>query len=258
MRVIPVIDVMNGVVVHAVGGRRDEYRPIASRLTDSIQPVDVARALIEACRPSELYLADLDAIRGAKPALDMYRAILHLGVRLWVDAGVCSISDSMLVAETACDVVASLETVASPEELGEIVAAVGPDRVVFSLDLSDGLPLREWPTLAYRVRWPKMPIAKAEKPRPYSGGEPLDIVSAAVEFGITRLIVLDLSHVGGGRGTGTEDLCSVITSTFPHVEVISGGGVSGIDEIRQLAAVGVKGVLIASALHDKRLRSTQY
>ena len=32
MRIIPVLDLMNGVAVRAVGGRRSEYRPLVSRL----------------------------------------------------------------------------------------------------------------------------------------------------------------------------------------------------------------------------------
>ena len=59
-RIIPVIDVMGGQVVRAVGGRRSEYRPIVSKLTDSTEPVEVAKALLGATGVGEIYLADLD------------------------------------------------------------------------------------------------------------------------------------------------------------------------------------------------------
>ncbi|MBO0697666.1 MAG: hypothetical protein J2P46_04680 [Zavarzinella sp.] len=227
MRLIPVLDVMNGVVVRGVGGRREEYRPVKSRLTSSTDPVEVARALTDAFRPRELYLADLDAIRGAPPALDLYRGIMDLGVRLWVDAGVRDASQARPVADAGCDVVAGLETVPGPEVLREIVAAVGAERVVFSLDLRDGVPLRAWPSSP---------------------------VSAAVASGITRLIVLDLARVGGGAGTGTGDLCREIASRYPQVEVIAGGGIAGRDDVRRLESIGVRGVLVASALHDGRIK----
>ena len=35
MRIVPVIDLMGGCVVHARGGRRETYRPIRSALTAS-------------------------------------------------------------------------------------------------------------------------------------------------------------------------------------------------------------------------------
>jgi phosphoribosylformimino-5-aminoimidazole carboxamide ribotide isomerase len=227
VRIIPVIDVLNGIVVHAVGGRRHEYKPIVSQLTSSVEPVEVARALVSAFQPSEMYLADLDAIGGADLAVDLYRAILRLGVRLWVDAGVADAVMAMRVAEFGCDVVAGLETVPGPEKLSKIVAAVRPERTIFSLDLRDGEPLRKWP------------------------GDP---IRAAIACGIKRLIVLDLARVGGGTGTGTEQLCQTIGSTYPEVKVFAGGGISGPDDLRRLEACGVEGTLVASALHDRRLR----
>ena len=145
MRLIPVLDVLNGVVVRGVGGRRSEYRPVVSRLTSSTDPVEVARVLVRTFHPTEVYLADLDAIAGAPPAVTVYRAIRELGPCLWVDAGVLDGGGAERVAAADCDVVAGLETVPGPAALREVVTAVGADRVVFSLDLRDGVPLREWP-----------------------------------------------------------------------------------------------------------------
>jgi phosphoribosylformimino-5-aminoimidazole carboxamide ribotide isomerase len=231
MRLIPVLDVMNGVVVRGVGGRRSEYRPIVSRLISSAAPLAVARALVGSFHPRELYLADLDAIAGTKPALALYRGVIELGIRVWVDAGVRDPDGAKRVAAVGCNVVAGLETVPSPAVLAEIVAAVEADRVVFSLDLRDGLPLRDW-------------------------GEqsPLAVAATAVRSGITRLIVLDLAHVGRGTGTGTDELCREIALTYSHVEVIAGGGIAGPEDLKRLAAGGVKAVLVASALHDGRIQ----
>jgi phosphoribosylformimino-5-aminoimidazole carboxamide ribotide isomerase len=228
MRLIPVLDVLHGNVVRGVGGRRSEYRPIVSRLTTATEPVEVARVLVEQFQPAEMYLADLDAIGGAAPAIATYRAIRELGVRLWVDAGVRDGDGVKAIASTDCDVVAGLETVPGPDALRAIVEAVGSERVVFSLDLREGVPIRDWP----------------------------DPVPTAVGLGISRLIVLDLARVGGGTGTGTDELCRELASTYPQVEVIAGGGIAGPEDLRQLKACGVKGVLVASALHDGRIGRT--
>ena len=243
MRLIPVLDILNGIVVRGVGGRRSEYRPIVSRLTAATDPVEVARALIEAVRPAELYLADLDAIVGCPPAVGTYRAIRELGVRLWVDAGVCDGNGARAVAAAGCDVVAGLETVMGPEALREVVNAVGPDRVVFSLDLRDGVPLREWPDRGGGP--PGLPDQFRQAWRP---------VPTVVDLGVRCLIVLDLARVGGGTGTGTDDLCRELATVYPDVEVIAGGGVAGPDDLKRLEACGVRGVLVASTLHDGRIR----
>lgn len=231
MRIIPVIDVLNGIVVRGVGGRRHEYEPIVSQLTSSVDPIEVARALVNAFDPHEIYLADLDAIGGAMPAIEVYREILGLGVRLWVDAGLSDTEIAVRIAEVGCDVIAGLETVSGPEVLSQIVTAIGADRTIFSLDLRDGEPLRKW------------------------SGDPIQV---AVALGISRLIVLDLAHVGGGRGTGTERLCRQISSTYPNVELFAGGGIAGREDLERLDACGVKGVLVASALHDGRLKVGDY
>src|SRR5947207_2165575 len=88
MRILPVLDLKDGQVVRGVAGRREEYRPVGSQLTASAAPLDVARAFRDRFGLEEIYLADLDAIAGAPPALGVYAGLRGLGFRLWVDAGV--------------------------------------------------------------------------------------------------------------------------------------------------------------------------
>src|SRR5438270_9099039 len=83
MRVIPVLDLKDGEVVRGIAGRRQEYRPIRSRLCDSSRPVDVAGAFRERLNLRDVYLADLNAIAGEPPALKTYAEILALALRLW-------------------------------------------------------------------------------------------------------------------------------------------------------------------------------
>ncbi len=63
LKIIPVIDILSGVAVHAVRGKREEYQPLKSVLCASSKPVDVAFAY-KARGFKELYIADLDAILG--------------------------------------------------------------------------------------------------------------------------------------------------------------------------------------------------
>jgi phosphoribosylformimino-5-aminoimidazole carboxamide ribotide isomerase len=91
LRVIPVIDILNGVAVHAVRGRRSEYQPLKSILCTSADPLDVASAF-KAAGFSELYVADLDAIMGGKPNFSVLKQIADTtGLRLMVDAGVAEL-----------------------------------------------------------------------------------------------------------------------------------------------------------------------
>lgn len=61
MEIIPVIDILNGVVVHGVRGEREKYEPIKSVLCNSSDPLEVANVFKELGFKS-LYVADLDSI----------------------------------------------------------------------------------------------------------------------------------------------------------------------------------------------------
>jgi phosphoribosylformimino-5-aminoimidazole carboxamide ribotide isomerase len=229
MRIIPVLDVMGGVVVRAVGGRRREYRPVVSRLTPSCFPLTVACAFAEHFGLTELYLADLDAVGGARPGWDIYAALHAAGCRLWVDAGVRRPEDARQLARAGVEtVVVGLETVAGPDALGEIVSELGA-RVVFSLDLRDGNPL------GAGTGW---------------AADAASIAAQAAGLGVRRLLVLDLARVGGGAGTGTDAMCARLATTYPDVEVSAGGGVRDLADLRRLRGCGVRAALVASALHD--------
>jgi len=80
--------------------------------------------------------------------------------------------------------------------------------------------------------------------------DPLEIARAAISAGVPRMIVLDLAHVGTGRGVGTAELCARLRTEFRDLEIIAGGGVRNLYDLQALDALGIDGVLLASALHD--------
>lgn len=235
MRVIPVLDLLGGVVVRAVGGRRQEYRPIVTPLTASSEPLAVAIAFRDHFGLTELYVADLDAIAGAPPAVATIQRLRQEGPRLWLDAGIRDAPSADVVATTGVErLVVGLETVAGPDVLETIVRRYD-ERVVFSLDLRDGVPLT-----APGATWP--------------GADAVAIAEEAIRRGVRRLLLLDLSRVGGHRGTGTEELCDRIRQFAPEIELSVGGGVRGVADLRRLAGLGVSAALVATALHDGSLR----
>jgi phosphoribosylformimino-5-aminoimidazole carboxamide ribotide isomerase len=236
MRIVPVIDLKGGVVVQGIAGQRANYRPIVSRLTNSCQPVEVARAFQDQLGFQEMYLADLDAIAGAPPAVATYAEIRSLGCHLWVDAGIRNPDAAAVLVRNGIEhIVVGLETIGGPACLEDICRSWGDRRVIFSLDLKDGIPFGD--------------VAA------WNGADPWSIVVQAIEIGIRRIIILDLARVGTGRGLGTEELCQRLSSHFPKVEIIAGGGVHDEENLRRLQRFGISAVLAASALHDGRLGS---
>ncbi len=234
MRIIPVIDLKAGKVVRGVGGRRDEYQPILSRLTNSHEPLAVARTFVERFAPQELYIADLDAIERATPALEAISRIQALGAPLWVDGGVRGAADAQRLVGSGVDrVVCGLETLTGPDDLDEIVAAIGRDRVIFSLDLRAGL------LLGNVDRWQAADAADVQS-----------VIELVVRTGIKRVIVLDLARVGMNDGAGTEEICRTMLARHAGVEFFIGGGVRDVRDLMGFETLGIKGALVASALHD--------
>lgn len=234
MRIIPVMDLKGGKVVHAVAGRRDEYRPIQSQLVDSSDPEAIARAFRDQLGLDDLYLADLDAIAAAEQAWDTYRMLASLGLRLMIDAGIRDIATARAVqAAGATGIVVGLETLRGPDLLRELVDQLGVSSVWFSLDLRDGNPICE------PDHWPER-TAKA-------------IADHAIRMGVTQLIVLDLACVGRGGGIGTEGLCRDLIMQNPTIELVAGGGVRDAADLRRLQAIGISGALVATAIHTRQL-----
>lgn len=238
MRIIPVIDLKGGVVVRGVGGRRDEYRPIVSKIVVDAQPVTVAQAFVERGL-QEVYLADLDAIAGSEPAWEIYKLIMSSGLRLLVDAGLnCENRAEKLASfetqsEALAGIVVGLESINDPAMIRRCLHVINRERCVFSLDLKNGVPLTSVPD--------------------WQNSNPLAIVEDVLRFGIQRIIVLDLANVGENKGVGTESLCRQIRELDATIEIIAGGGVRDANDVKSLKDAGCNAALVASALHDGRM-----
>lgn len=235
--VIPVLDIRAGEAVHAIAGRRADYRPLRSQFHPTADPFELARSLRSALGLGSLYLADLDAIEGGRPQLAIYRRLIDVLSQVWIDAGVRDVVSARPLFEldrARASIVVGLETIGGPRDLAAIVACAGAERIVFSLDLDAGHP-------------------RAKDLHAWGTADPLEIALRAIHEGVRRLLILDLSRVGTGSGTGTEDLSIRVRAAQPAIDRFVGGGISGIDEIYRIRQAGAAGVLIGSALHDGRI-----
>jgi phosphoribosylformimino-5-aminoimidazole carboxamide ribotide isomerase len=132
VRIIGVIDLLDGAAVHAVRGLRQQYEPVHSVGGDALA---LARGYA-GMGVHELYAADLDAIRGHGANDALASAIAARCEALWLDAGISSVGRARhAIALGAARVIVGLETLSSYSALALICADIGDDRVAFSLDL---------------------------------------------------------------------------------------------------------------------------
>ena len=245
MRVIGVVDLLDGRAVHARAGKRESYAPVRTVAGSNLAPGDalaIARAYLDRLGITELYVADLDAIMGRAPQDAIVTSLAALGAPLSLDAGASSVDRARHAIHLgASSVVVALETLSSYDALSEICTATGGARVAFSLDLRDGEP-----------------IIASSAPGSRGGipGEPVDAIAGrAADAGVGALIVIDLARVGTGGGLDLR-LIARVRDAAPGLPLLAGGGVSGLDDLVRLAEAGCDGALVATALQDGRLGAT--
>jgi phosphoribosylformimino-5-aminoimidazole carboxamide ribotide isomerase len=225
MNIIPVLDLRGGVVVRAHRGQRDRYRPIVSPLSPTSDPVDVMRGLLAIHAFTTFYLADLDAIEGTGDNDHVLRG-LRTGfpaLGFWVDNGVADAvaADRFLDADIGHLVVGS----ESQKDVAMLRHLVGRTRIVLSLDFR-GDAFQGPPALFDDVAaWPQ------------------------------QLIVMTLARVGSGAGPDL-DLLRAIRNVAPGHDIYAAGGVRDGADLAALRSAGIAGALVATSLHDGRLRSS--
>ena len=222
MQVIPVLDLIEGLVVRAKMGDRDAYRPIETPLSATADPVDVTSGLMQLGPFQTLYIADLDAIRGRG---DNFAALGRLreafpGVELWIDNGAATLAAVEATRRYGVPVIGS--------ESQADATLVGARRdALLSLDFR-GEAFQGPPELLSRPDlWPE------------------------------RVIVMTLHRVGGGTGPDLERLAA-IRARADGRRLYAAGGVRDSADLAALKRAGAAGVLVASALHDGRIGQSDW
>jgi len=225
VEVIPVIDLKGGEVVHAQRGERDSYRPVRSQLCRGSEPIDVVAGLLAAYPFATLYIADLDAIQARGDNIAAIRMIRQRfpELRLWVDNGLADPTACRdWLAQDLGDLVLGSE--AQPD--AAVLQALSDDdarrHLILSLDYKDDRFLGPPDLLAARSLWPE------------------------------RIIAMTLSRVGS-RGGPDLSLLRRWRDEVPDKKIFAAGGVRGGEDLLALAGCGITGVLVATALHERRI-----
>jgi HisA/HisF family protein len=226
MQVIPVLDLKDGLVVHARMGQRDQYRPIETPLSSTSKPIDVARGLLSIYPFASFYIADIDAIAGAgnnDAALAQVRAEFPHAT-FWVDNGIADRASAERWLDAGLGhLVLGSETQKDQAVLRQLSK---DDRIVLSLD--------------------------------YRGD---DFVGPAallndVDMWPSRVIAMTLARVGSRMGPDWGRL-EATNSAGRGRRVYAAGGVRDADDLAALAHRGIAGALVASCLHNGMLTGAQ-
>lgn len=219
MNIIPVLDLMGGIVVHAKMGERRGYRRIESALSRSAKVIDVIEAFINLAPFNSFYIADLDAISGTG---NNFSAVVQVKkqfpqISLWVDCG--SISEcSAIFIEGFGEIVLGSETQET------LVRLASNRKALLSLDFLGNTFVGPLEVFDTPILWPR------------------------------RVIVMTLARVGAGVGPDFERI-SFVRARAVSRQLYAAGGVRNADDLSRLREIGVDGVLVATALHNGSIQA---
>ncbi len=222
--IIPVLDLKHGKVVRARAGDRASYQPIVTPLSPTSEPIDVLRGLRSVAPFPTIYIADLNAIAGEGTHGGVLGTLAAAApeVEFWLDGGFRTGAAARVAVPVGTTPVFGSESLAGPEALADARAMFGAGKIVLSLD--------------------------------YRGGRfmgPVEIEKRAALWP-DRIILMTLDRVGTGTGPDLDAL-AVLVRRANERAVFAAGGVRNEDDLVRLQAIGVAGVLVATALHDGRL-----
>jgi len=224
-----VIDLLDGVVVHAIKGQRQLYQPIQSQLTASCQPLDIVNALLDVYPFTQLYIADLNAIQNINALYTThYDLIAQIQQRfpqliLWVDAGIRHLQDLKYWQKLNARLVIGSENFNQFDEF--LVLHDHLTDWILSLDFMPECYQGPVELLSHFQHWPK------------------------------DIIAMSLADVGTNQGPNIELMKEL--SERNDFNLIAAGGIRNIADLHQLDAMQVKAALIASALHKKQITTEQ-
>lgn len=220
MQIIPVIDLKNGIVVHAKRGNRDDYAPLKSQLCKSSDIFDVIDAYCSLHPFSTIYIADLNAITRQSDNTGLLDDVLasYPQISFWIDGGYPLYNHYLQQLANYCPVLGSEsfqdENISELKKLG--------NNFILSLDYSVTGELGAKTLFSQQDLWPE------------------------------HIIIMSLSRVGSNLGPDVDKL-TAYRKQYPKQKIIAAGGIRDSQDLRELERVGVQQALVATALHNGKI-----
>ena len=229
MTIIPAIDIINGKCVRLTKG---DY---AQKIVYNDNPVEVAKQF-EVAGITRLHLVDLDGAKaGSIINLKVLEAVAAAtGLVIDFGGGVKNITDVSNIFNAGASIVTigSL-AVKHPEILEEWLMEFGTDKFLIGADVLDGnIKISGW--------------------LKDGGINIFDFIGKMLSLGVTNIFCTDISKDGAMEGPSLALYQQVMTE-HPEVNLIASGGVSNIEDVLALRAIGCQGAIIGKAIYEGKV-----
>ena len=229
MLLFPAIDLKEGKAVRLLQGRMEDSTIYADN------PVDVAREF-ESQGAEYLHMVDLNGAFTGQPVNDetIRRIVGSVSLKIQVGGGIRTMERITELLELGVDrVILGTIAVKNPELVAEAARRYGR-RVIVGIDAKDGLVAVQG--------WAETTEMRA-----------IDLGKAMKAVGIQSVVFTDISRDGMLQGPNLESTVEMARET--GLSVIASGGISNLDDLRNLQAEVLKGVSIEGAITGKALYS---
>ncbi len=233
MTIIPAIDIINGKCVRLTKGDYNQQKIYNEN------PVEVAKQFAGAGL-QRVHVVDLD---GAKAGKIMNLAVLEAiaaATNLIIDfgGGIKNITDvsNVFNAGAAIATIGSL-AVKQPEVLEEWLMEFGAGKFLIGADvLDEKIKISGW--------------------LEDGGTDIFSFIGKMIGLGVTHIFCTDISKDGAMQGPSV-DLYKQIMALYPEVKLIASGGVTTIEDVKELKLSGCKGAIIGKAIYEGNITLQQ-
>ena len=223
MEVIPTIDLRRGRVVRLYQG---DYK---KETVYSEDPVQVAQEWAKAGAP-RIHIVDLDGARDGSPAnLDAVgRVAASVTVPLQVGGGIRTLDIARNVTSLGvARIVLGTAAARDSKLVREICQTLGPEAVVVGVDARDGVVMIQG--------WLESASVAAE-----------ELMRNMAALGVGRFIYTDVSRDGTLKGPNFQAIAALMEEI--EKPIIAAGGIGTMEDMERLAALGVEGAIVGTAL----------
>ncbi len=228
MRIIPAIDIIDG---HCVRLTKGDY---TSKKVYSENPLDMAKK-IEDSGIQYLHLVDLD---GAKSKHIVNYKILEkiaAATNLKIDFGGGLKSDEDLKIAFECgarQITGGSIAANNPVLFAKWLLQYGPEKIILGADCKNRMIATDG--------W-----------REHSSIDVLDFIKDYEQKGVQYVICTDITKDGMLQGTSNELYEEILSNS--NVHLIASGGVSCLDDLKKLKAIGCEGAIIGKAIYEGKI-----
>lgn len=225
MNIVVAIDIKKGLVVKAIAGIRNNYKPLSINKKDYSNPFSYIKFLNRTFNIKKIYIADLDSICGSR---ENWKIIVQIvqenpSISFFLDLGFKK--QKML------------------NDFQDLIISKKTSKKHFNFIIGTEL-LKDVKSLSGFYNKSEMLVSLD-----FNGSESLWINNISKLMVFDKIVLMFIKQVGG-RGINWKVLKNLRIHLNPTKTIIA-GGIQNNQDIRKLKNIGYYGIIISSLIHKK-------